>query len=106
MPTLPAPGGPLSRSGFGSRLLIGQTLVVVAGALTTWVLASAVGPGIFHDHLQRAGVGHTPAETEHVEEAFASALFVSLSVALLAAVVAALGVSGTSADESNARSRP
>lgn len=82
-----------SRSGFGSRLLIGQTLVVVAGALTTWLVASAVGPGIFHDHLQRAGVGHTPSETEHVEEAFASALLVSLSVALLAAVVAALAVS-------------
>lgn len=86
-------GGPGSRSGFGSRLLIGQTLVVVAGALTTWVVASAVGPGIFHDHLERAGVEQTPAETDHVEEAFASALLVSLSVALLAAVVAALAVS-------------
>jgi signal transduction histidine kinase len=81
------------RSGFGSRLLIGQTLVLVAGALTTWVVASAVGPNIFHDHLERAGVGHTPAETAHVEEAFASALLVSMSVALLAAVIAALAVS-------------
>jgi two-component system, OmpR family, sensor histidine kinase BaeS len=88
-----APGGSRSRSGFGSRLLIGQTLVVVAGALTTWVVASAVGPGIFHDHLDRAGVGHTSAEAQHVEEAFASALLLSLSVALLAAVVAALVVS-------------
>jgi signal transduction histidine kinase len=86
-------GGSRSRSGFGSRLLIGQSLVVVAGALTTWVVASAVGPGIFHEHLERAGVGHTPAETDHVEEAFDSALLVSLSVALLAAVVAALAVS-------------
>jgi two-component system, OmpR family, sensor histidine kinase BaeS len=92
--TIPgAPRGSRGRSGFGSRLLIGQTLVVLAGALTTWVVASAVGPGIFHDHLDRAGVGHTPAETEHVEEAFASALLVSLSVALVAAVVAALAVS-------------
>lgn len=82
-----------NRSGFGSRLLVGQTLVLVAGALTTWVVASAVGPGIFNDHLERAGVGRTPAETEHVEAAFASALLVSLSVALLAAVVAALAVS-------------
>ena len=93
MTILDAPGGSRSRSGFGSRLLIGQTLVGVAGALTTWVVASAVGPGIFHDHLDRAGVGHTPAETDHVEAAFASALLVSLSVALLAAVVAGLAVS-------------
>lgn len=93
MTGLDSSGRVRSRSGFGSRLLVGQTLVVVAGALTTWVVASAVGPGIFHDHLERAGVGHTPDETDHVEEAFASALLVSLSVALLAAVVAALAVS-------------
>lgn len=82
-----------NRSGFGSRLLVGQTLVLVGGALTTWLVASAVGPSIFHDHLEQAGIGHTPAETDHVEEAFGSALLLSLSVALLAAVVAALAVS-------------
>lgn len=93
MTTGAAHGERRARSGLGTRLLIGQALVVIAGALTTWVVASAVGPSIFHDHLQRAGVGHTPAETDHVEAAFASALLVSLSVALLAAVLAALGVS-------------
>jgi signal transduction histidine kinase len=81
------------RSGFAGRLLLAQALVLVAGALTTWVVASATGPSIFHDHLERAGVGHTASETQHVEEAFASALLISLSVALLAAVTAALGVS-------------
>jgi signal transduction histidine kinase len=81
------------RSGFAGRLLLAQALVLVAGALTTWLVASAVGPSIFQDHLDRAGVGHTASETQHVEEAFASALLVSLSVALLAAVTAALGVS-------------
>ena len=81
------------RSGFAGRLLLAQALVLVAGALTTWLVASAAGPSIFHDHLERAGVGHTTSETRHVEEAFASALLVSLSVALLAAVTAALGVS-------------
>ena len=81
------------RSGFAGRLLLAQALVLVAGALTTWLVASAVGPSIFHDHLERAGVDHTASETQHVEEAFASALLVSLSVALLAAVAAALGVS-------------
>jgi signal transduction histidine kinase len=67
-------------------------MVLVAGALTTWVVASAVGPGIFHDHLVEARVPHTASETDHVEMAFRSALLVSLSVALLAAVTAALGV--------------
>lgn len=86
-------GGAGSRPGFGSRLLIAQALVLVAGALTTWVVASAVGPSIFRDHLERAGVEQTAGETAHVETAFTSSLLLSLSVALLAAVVAALAVS-------------
>ena len=81
------------RPGFAGRLLLAQALVLIASALTTWLVASATAPSIFHDHLERAGVGHTASETQHVEEAFASALLVSLSVALLAAVTAALGVS-------------
>ena len=91
VPTTPAARD--ARSRFGSRLLIGQTLVLVAGALTTWVVASAVGPSIFHDHLERAGTGLTSAESDHVAAAFASALLLSLSVALLAAMAAALAVS-------------
>lgn len=78
---------------FATRLLLAQALVLVAGALTIWLVASAVGPGIFHDHLEQAGVAHSEQETEHVEEAFASALLVSVSVALVAAVAAALAVS-------------
>jgi hypothetical protein len=42
------------RSGFASRLLLAQALVLVAGALTTWLVASAVGPSVIHDHLERA----------------------------------------------------
>lgn len=64
-----------------------------AGALTTWLVASAVGPGIFHEHLTRAGVRHTPAETRHVEQAFGSALLISIGLALVVAVAAALVVS-------------
>ena len=69
------------------------TLVLVAGALTTWLVASVIGPSIFSDHLQRAGDTHTAEETRHVEEAFASALVLSVSLALLASVLAALAVS-------------
>lgn len=81
-----------SGPGFTTRLLVAQALVLAAGALTTWLVASAVGPAIFHDHLMRAGVAHNPAEATHVEEAFAAALIISLLVALLASVLLALAV--------------
>lgn len=82
-----------ARPHFAARLLVAQALVLVAGALTTWLVASVVGPSIFSDHLQQAGDTHTPEETRHVEEAFASALVLSVSLALLASVFAALAVS-------------
>ena len=68
-------------------------MVLVAGAATTWLVASVVGPGIFHDHLRRAGVGHTSAEARHVEEAFTSALLIALGVALVAALLMTFAVS-------------
>ena len=75
---------------FTTRLLVAQALVLVAGALTTWLVASAVGPAIFREHLSRAGVSHNPAEATHVDEAFAAALIISLLAALLIAVLMAL----------------
>jgi two-component system, OmpR family, sensor histidine kinase BaeS len=80
------------RAGFATRLLIAQSLVLVAGASTSWLVAAAVGPGIFSDHLHQAGLSHTAAETRHVEEAFGSAMVVSLVVALVVALAVALGV--------------
>jgi signal transduction histidine kinase len=82
-----------ARPGFAARLLVAQALVLVAGAVTTWLVASVVGPNIFSDHLQQAGVAHTAEETRHVEEAFASALLISIALALVASVLAALTVS-------------
>lgn len=81
------------RSRFAARLLVAQALVLVAGALTTWLVASVVGPGIFSDHLHQAGDEHTAEQIRHVEEAFASALVLSISLALIASVLAALAVS-------------
>ena len=80
------------RSGFATRLLLAQAIVLVSGALTIWVVASAVGPKTFHRHLRQAGVEHTAAETAHVEQAFSSALLLSIGVALFAATMAALAV--------------
>ena len=81
------------RQRFAARLLVAQTLVLLAGALTTWLVASVVGPSIFHAHLVEAHVANTEAETQHVEDAFASALLISIGIATLAAVTAALAVS-------------
>lgn len=77
-----------------TRLLVAQALVLFAGAVTAWVVASVVAPGIFHDHLVQAGVGHSSAEAAHVEEAFGSALLISFAVALLTSVLMALLVTG------------
>lgn len=84
--------GGIGRAGLAPRLLIAQTLVLVAGAGTSWVVAAIVGPSIFHDHLRQAGVGHSAAEAAHVEEAFGSALIIALGAALTASVILALGV--------------
>lgn len=79
-------------SGFGVRLLAAQALVLLAGAVTTWVVASLLGPGLFRGHLRRAGVMHTSSEAGHVEQAFDAALLISISIALVAATAAALTV--------------
>lgn len=87
-------GGPTRRgAGLAGRLLVAQALVLLTGALTAWLIASTVGPSVFHQHLSRANVGSTPAQVLHTEEAFQSASAISLSLALLAALVAALGAS-------------
>ncbi|MEO7941920.1 MAG: ATP-binding protein [Marmoricola sp.] len=81
-------GGP----GFAARLLLAQALVLAAGALTSWVVATALGPGIFRTHVRMAGVAHSAAEADHVNEAFATALVISLVVALITSAVLALAV--------------
>jgi len=78
--------------GFATRLLIAQSLVLAAGAVTTWLVASAVAPSIFYEHLRRAGIAPLPDEMTHVEDAFASALLISLAVAVAAAATMALAV--------------
>ncbi|TQJ49288.1 HAMP domain-containing sensor histidine kinase [Phycicoccus sp. SLBN-51] len=80
------------RGGLAARLLGAQALVLLAGAATAWVVASVVAPGIFHTHLQRAGVAHTAAETLHVERAFSDSLIIALAVALVTSVLMALAV--------------
>ena len=86
-----APGHRLRR-GFATRMLTAQAMVLGAGGVTTWLVASLLGPEIFRDHLDAANDRRTAAETRHIEEAFTSALLLSTGLALLAAAVAAFAV--------------
>lgn len=81
------------RRGLASRLLAGQAVVLLAGALTVGLVATVVGPPIFHDHLLQSG--HPPGSPEiaHIELAYRDASFISLGLGLLISVVAASAVS-------------
>src|SRR5450756_1580939 len=68
-------------AGLAGRLLVAQSLVLMAGALTAWTIAATVGPSVFHEHLARANVGSTSAQIFHTEAAFQSANAISLSLA-------------------------
>lgn len=79
-------------AGFARRLLVAQSAVVVAGAVTAALIAALIAPGLFHEHLLEAGVANLPMGVEHADRAFRSALAVSLGVALLVAVLLSIGV--------------
>lgn len=76
----------------GTRLMVAQGAVVTAGILTASTVAALIGPPLFHEHLLRAGMSATASELAHVEQAYNEASFVSLAVALVIAVLCALGV--------------
>ncbi len=76
--------------GLATRLLSAQTLVILTGALTAWLVVLIVGPPIFRNHLQRAEAADPADHMLHAEAAFRSATAIALSVALLAALVTAL----------------
>ena len=85
--------GGLRGGGLAGRLLAALTLVVLTGGLTAWLVAAAIGPALFHQHMVQAGVGETEEAALHAEEAFRSASGLSLSLALVAALVASTAVS-------------
>lgn len=82
----------LARSGLATRLLVGQILVLMAGVVTAGVVAAIIGPPVFHDHLLRAGLSHSPTQLLHIELAFRDASWISVGVGLAVAVVAATAV--------------
>jgi two-component system sensor histidine kinase BaeS len=82
----------MSRPGIGVRLLLAQTFVLLAGAATTWIVATVVGPPLFREHLHRAGVPAMSSEQMHAEEAYTYATAISIGVALAVSALAALVV--------------
>lgn len=79
--------------GIGMRLLVAQTMVLLAGAVTTWAVAAVVGPPLFRDHLRQAGVAANSAEQHHAEEAFGYAMAAAVGGALAVSALAAFVVS-------------
>ena len=71
--------------GMGRRLLLAQTLVLLAGGVTTWVVASVVGPPLFREHLHRAGIAHDSNDQFHAEQAYQHATAISVAVAITVA---------------------
>ena len=81
------------RSSLAARLLLAQLLVIIAGSATLTLVALAIAPDIFHDHIRRAG-GIAPADVaRHVDKAFGAAFLIALAVAIAAATFTALAVS-------------
>ncbi len=83
----------LTGSSFGTRLFLALTVVVVGCAVSAWLVASALAPGIFHDHLGQAGIDHNSSQAAHVEEAFTWAIILAWGLAVAIAVLLALAVS-------------
>lgn len=72
-----------------SRLMIGQLIVLLAGALTITVLTVLIGPAVFHYHLLQTDLPVGSAEITHIERAYRDALALALGVGLVVSLLAA-----------------
>jgi two-component system sensor histidine kinase BaeS len=81
------------RFGLQGRLFAAQALTAVVSAITVWLVASVVGPGLFHRHMMQVSELVNTGASHHVELAFTSANAISISIALVASLTTALAVS-------------
>ena len=77
----------------GTRLFVAQAIVLLAIVGSAGLTAAVIGPPLFHAHLLDTGQPLGSAEVSHIERAFADASLISLTVGLLVALAAALGIS-------------
>lgn len=83
----------LGRS-LAAKLITAQLLVILAGSATLALVALLVAPGLFHTHVREA-LGVVPAAVnDHLDQAFADAILVALGIAIGAAALTAVAVSG------------
>ena len=84
--------GRLRRSLTG-KLLLAQLLVILAGSVTLALVALAVAPGLFHEHVRDA-LGVVPDDVaRHLDEAFNDSVLFALGIAIAAATLTAAAVS-------------
>ena len=79
-----------ARETLAGRLMLGQMIVLLASVLTAGLIASIVGPEIFHAHLLQSGATASSPELGHIELAYREANAVVLGVALLTSLVCAV----------------
>jgi len=83
----------LGRS-LAAKLIVAQLLVILAGSATLVLVAILVAPGLFHTHVREA-LGVVPeAVNDHLDRAFNDAILVALGIAIAAAALTAVAVSG------------
>lgn len=81
------------RDSLAAKLLVGELLVVLAGAITLLLTAVSVGPGLYRRHVRDA-LGTLPSDVmHHLNTAFGQAMLISLGIATLVAVLTAVAVS-------------
>jgi signal transduction histidine kinase len=80
-------------AGLAARFLAAQLLVVGAGAVTFAIIALAIGPALFRDHVRQALGVVSPVLERHLDDAFAAAAGIAIGVGTGAAIVTAAGVS-------------
>lgn len=81
------------RHSLAGKLLVAQVLVIVAGSTTLLLVALAIAPGVFHEHV-RAALGVVPDDvSRHLDEAFNDAVLLSLGIAVASATLTAAAVS-------------
>lgn len=81
------------RRSLAAKLLLGEMLVVLAGAATLLLAALWIGPAVFHHHVRDA-LGSVPSDVaRHLDEAFGQSTLIALAIATGVAIVTAVLVS-------------
>ncbi len=83
----------VARSGLAPRLLVAIAVVLGTAAFTAWLVAGAIGPSVFRQHLDAAEVADSGSAIDHSVIAFRTASAMALALALALGVLAAFAVS-------------